>query len=64
MDGLFDSDETNFLSYGSVSGLTVTNGDNILPTCFQYAVKDSEGNKVLTVKIYDKIIDLISREGF
>ena len=38
-------------------------GDNNLATCYQYAVQDGDRCKVLNVKFYEKIIDLISREG-
>ena len=38
-------------------------GDNNLATCYQYAVQDGDRCKVLNIKFYEKIIDLISREG-
>ena len=43
--------------------LTVKNGGNKLSTCYQYAVQDDIGCKVLGVKFYDKCLDLISREA-
>ena len=42
---------------------TTRRGDNNLATCYQYAVQDGDRCKVLNVKFYEKIIDLISREG-
>ena len=38
-------------------------GDNNLETCFQYVAKDRDGAKLLKIKFYDKILDLIAREG-
>ena len=38
-------------------------GDNNLATCYQYAVQDGNRCKALNIKFYEKIIDLISREG-
>jgi hypothetical protein len=43
--------------------LTITKGNNNLDTCFQYRAKDNLGFNVMNVKFYDKVIDLISREG-
>ena len=42
--------------------LTVVMGDNNLQTSFQYTVRQ-KGTKVMTIKVYDKILDLIGREG-
>ena len=42
---------------------TTRRGDNNLATCYQYAVQDGDRCKVLNVKFYEKIIDLMSREG-
>ena len=60
---IFSSDETNFLSSSPVSDLQILRGNNIHDTCFQYAVKDHLGDKLLVLKIYDKILDLVSRDG-
>ena len=38
-------------------------GNNNLDSCLQYAVKDADGLKLLQVKIYDKIMDLVGRDG-
>ena len=38
-------------------------GDNNLDTCFQYCVKDCKGDKLLVVKAYDKIQELVARDG-
>jgi len=37
-------------------------GQNILDTCYQYHVKDDKNARILNVKIYDKLLDLIARE--
>ena len=60
---LFSSAETNFLTGCEIGDIRVTQGGNTLPTCFQFDVKDSDGVKILTIKVYDKIMDLISREA-
>ena len=60
----FGIQETNFLSLKSLPDLNVKRGDNILDTCFQYAIKDSDGDKLLVIKFYDKMLDLISRESY
>ena len=63
VESIFTNIHTNFLSLNTVSGLSVTSGDNILDTCLQYCVMGDKGSKLLNVKFYDKILDLISREG-
>lgn len=60
---IFSKSVTNFLSLEILPVLNVVKGDNFLPTCFQYAVKDADGDRLLNVKVYDKILDLCSREG-
>ena len=55
--------ETNFLTGSEIGDIRVTKGGNTLSTCFQFDVKDSDGAKILTIKVYDKIMDLISREA-
>ena len=47
----------------NVGDITVKIGNNNLPTCYHYTVHDDEDIKILTVKVYDKIIDLVSRDG-
>ena len=42
---------------------TVTIGDNNLDTCLQFKVKDKNKDHFLTVKAYDKMVDLIARDG-
>ena len=60
---MLSSPETNFLSFYAIGGLEVTKARNSLETCFQFDAKDEDGDKILTVKVYDKTIDLISRDG-
>ena len=38
-------------------------GQNNLDTCYQYVVKDAYESKLLNVKIYDKMIDLVARDS-
>ena len=59
---LFTSEPPNFLSLGRISDLKVVRGQNILDTCYQYHVLNSRSKKVLNIKFYDKMMDLISRE--
>ena len=55
--------ETNFVSTQNIGPVTVKLGSNIIPSCYQYTVHDQHKRKILTVKLYDKIIDLVSRDG-
>lgn len=43
--------------------LRVKGEDRRLQTCFKYVVFDRDGCKVMTVKIYDKTLDLMGRDG-
>ena len=56
------NDAGNFLARAPLHGLKVLVGDNRLPTCYQYLIKSS-GQPLLNVKVYDKVLDLISREA-
>ena len=47
----------------TLSDLKVMRGDNIIETCYQYTVKDQEGEKLLAIKFYDKVLDLVARDG-
>ena len=60
---VFVNNRSNFLSVGRVLDLEVVRGENNLDTCYQYAVKDANKNKILNVKIYDKMLDLVARDG-
>jgi len=60
---VFQAESHNFLSLGSISDLRVIRGDNNLDTCYQYAVVDGQADKLLNVKMYDKTLDLIGRDG-
>ena len=60
---IFSQRDTNFLALNALPELLVCRGNNILDTCFQYVVKGNEGEHLLTVKVYDKIMDLFAREG-
>ena len=60
---VFSVPETNFLALERVTDLVVRRGENVLDSCYQYAVRDSQGHKLLNIKIYDKLLDLLSRNG-
>ena len=60
---IFRDSATNFLSPVALNGLRLKRGDNILASCFQYAVHDGDDLKLLQVKIYDKLMDLVGRDG-
>ena len=60
---MFSYKDTNFLSLVTQPELTVRRGDNIRSTCYQYAVSDRAGCKLLVVRFYDKMLDLIGREA-
>ena len=63
MDGLCARPGENLYPQGAGGGFTVKRGDNKLQTCYQYAVMDRDQAKVMTVKFYDKTLDLMGREG-
>ena len=60
---IFSDKDINFLSPNILSDFTVTRGENSFASCLQFDVKDDCGIKLLTIKVYDKVIDLISHEG-
>ena len=43
--------------------LKVCQNRNKLDSCFQYDIRDDEGSHLMTVKFYDKFMDLLGREG-
>ena len=60
---IFSAPGSNFLAPVPLTGLKLRRGDNNLASCVQYAVLDGDGLKLLQVKIYDKIMDLVGRDG-
>lgn len=60
---LFCGEDTNFLSLTKVDDLRVHSGENNLDSCKQFWIKDGERCKLMTVKFYDKLLDLVAREG-
>ena len=46
-----------------MSKFSVKSGGGRLQTCFKYDVVDSETRRAITIKFYDKILDLVGREG-
>ena len=61
MGGILSS-ALNFLGGLDASKVKVTRGGNSIALCYQYVVKDCSGEKLLGVKIYDKVMDLVGRE--
>ena len=55
--------EINLRQLWGINELKVMSGDNILPSSFQYKLVDGNGKKFVTVKFYDKILDLMGRDG-
>ena len=60
---IFNDYDQNFLCHGLTGDLTVKKGSNCLASCFQFNVLDDDYDKLFTIKVYDKILDLISRDG-
>ena len=60
---IFRAPATNFLAPAPLTGLKLRCGGNNLTSCVQYAVHDGDGLKLLQVKIYDKLMDLVGRDG-
>ena len=60
---IFQSTNSNFIPVFDVEGLETKSGDNNLDSCFQYRVNDQNGNKLLNIKAYDKVLDLVGREA-
>lgn len=52
-----------FLSQGNGAVPLVKVGQNCLDTCYIFDVVGSHGRRLMTVKIYDKVADLVTRDG-
>ena len=63
MTKVLKTDSLNFLALASINDLRVVPGDNNLETCYQYSVVNEQNYKLLNVKFYDKILDMIGRDG-
>ena len=63
INSILSNNDTNFLSLRPVRGLKLVIGDNWLFTCYQYGVQDGCGNKFMNIKLYDKTLELLSRDG-
>ena len=50
-------------TYNYKDDLAVKSAGGRLRTCFKYDVVDTDSNKRATIKFYDKMLDLIGREG-
>ena len=46
-----------------IGGLSIICGSNHLDTCHQFVVRDEGGTRILNVKIYDKLLDLVARDS-
>ena len=60
---MFQTMDTNFLSLNSISDLRVLHGSNNLQSCYQYEVLNDDNEKLLNIKVYDKFLDLVGRDG-
>ena len=60
---VFSDKSLNFLSLNNISDFHVVNGNNNLETCYQYAILNEQNEKQLNIKFYDKMLDLIGRDG-
>lgn len=63
VDALLASADCNFLGLYPILGLGTIDGENILNSCLQFAIKDQTGEKILNIKAYDKVLDLVGREA-
>ena len=63
LPALLADSQTNFLSLDKDSELSVKPGDNDLDTCYHFDAIDKDGDRLVTIKMYDKVIDLVAREG-
>ena len=60
---IFDTKGGNMISDKRLPALKVFKGKKTLATCFKYEIRDDEGSHLMTIKFYDKFMDLIGREG-
>ena len=60
---LMGRNQLNYFSHQSPAGLQVEPAGGTLSTCYRYDVIDQNKNQLLIVKIYDKMLDLVGREG-
>lgn len=60
---IFSDEKSNFISSSPLGNLTVHRGNNLLDSCLQYEVRDDEGIHILTVKMYDKLLDMVCRDN-
>ena len=60
---LFTKESTNFFLLDRSVSVKIADGTNNLDSCFQYVVTDVAGQKLLNIKVYDKVLDLVGREA-
>ena len=60
---LMGNNQLNYYSHQGPIGLEVEPADGTLSTCYRYDVIDQNKNQLLIVKFYDKMLDLVGREG-
>ena len=61
---IMDRPGGNIVSWTRLPGLVVRTGDNNLHSCLQYRILDVDGVELLNIKFYDKIMDLVGRDGY
>ena len=53
----------SFFSHRFKNTIQIVNGDERLDSMFKFNVKDALKSRVITIKLYDKLLDFISREA-
>ena len=63
LEEISEDPDFNVVGLTDFDNFTVRRGDNILDTCYQFTVFAEGTHKVLTCKVYDKVLDLLGRDG-
>jgi hypothetical protein len=56
--------EFKFFSGNSIEDPVVKDSDDCLSTCLKFEVMDKQGFHIMTVKVYDKVLSLIGKDGY
>ena len=63
LSAIFDKPGGNMISTCRLAGLQASSGSNTIDSCFQYRVLDDDRSQLLVIKFYDKVMDLVGRDG-
>ena len=63
IDEMIEEKKFKFFNLSSIPCPKVVRGQNNLDCCQQFAITDENGVKVMNVKFYDKVFDLMARAG-